>query len=272
MSDLQAAEFRPATPDDLPEDPRPIVLEARGISRHYQLADSKLEVLRGIDLVVREGEMVSVMGMSGVGKSTLLNIIGLLDTASSGTVIYHLEDGPVEASGLNEQRRAELRNNHIGFVFQFYHLLPDVSVIDNIILPAMIRRSSAHFRREKAEITDRARGLLDRVGLAGRETQSPGTLSGGERQRVAIARALMNQPRLLLCDEPTGNLDARTSDTMHKLFLDLNERYRTTFLFVTHDPSLARRAEVQKVMIDGRFEDITLEEAIDWRIREDAAE
>ena len=260
------------TPDALPVDTRPIVLEARGICRHYQLADKKLEVLRGIDLVVREGEMVSVMGMSGVGKSTLLNILGLLDTASSGTVHYHLENGPVEASGLNEQHRAKLRNEHIGFVFQFYHLLPDVSALENVLLPSMIRRSSARYRREKVELADRARDLLDRVGLSGREKQNPGTLSGGERQRVAIARALMNQPRLLLCDEPTGNLDARTSDTMHKLFLDLNERFRTTFLFVTHDPSLARRAEVQKVMIDGRFENITLEEAIDWRVREDAAE
>ena len=251
-----------AAPDALPADPRPIVLEAKGITRHYQLAESKLEVLRGIDLVVREGEMVSVMGMSGVGKSTLLNILGLLDTASSGTVHYHLEHGPIEASGLDEKRRAKLRNEHIGFVFQFYHLLPDVSVIENVLLPSMIRRSSAHFRREKKELTDRARGLLDRVGLGGREKQSPGTLSGGERQRVAIARALMNQPRLLLCDEPTGNLDARTSETMHALFLDLNEQFRTTFLFVTHDPGLARRAEVQKVMIDGKFENITLEEAL----------
>ena len=206
--------------------------------------------------------MVSVMGMSGVGKSTLLNILGLLDTASSGQVIYHLEQGPVEGSGLKEDERAALRNEQIGFVFQFYHLLPDVNVIDNVLLPSMIRRSGARFRREKKQLTERAADLLARVGLSGREKQMPGTLSGGERQRVAIARALMNQPRLLLCDEPTGNLDARTSETMHTLFTELNETYRTTFLFVTHDPSLAKRAEIQKVMIDGVFEDITLADAL----------
>ena len=252
----------PERPETLPDDPRPIVLEARGITRHYELADKRLEVLRGIDIVVREGEMVSVMGMSGVGKSTLLNILGLLDTASSGQVIYHLEKGPVEGSGLKEDERAALRNEQIGFVFQFYHLLPDVNVIDNVLLPSMIRRSGARFRREKKELSERAASLLERVGLSGREKQMPGTLSGGERQRVAIARALMNQPRLLLCDEPTGNLDARTSDTMHKLFTELNETYRTTFLFVTHDPSLAARAEVQKVMIDGKFEEIALSDAL----------
>ncbi len=239
----------------------PIVLEARGISRHYMLGDKKLEVLRGIDLVVREGEVVSVMGMSGVGKSTLLHILGLLDTASSGTVTYHLPTGPVEASGLSEERRAELRNDHIGFVFQFYHLLPDLNLIENVLLPAMIRRSAASYRRERKDLEQRAHALIDRVGLNGRESQMPNTLSGGERQRVAISRALMNEPRILLCDEPTGNLDARTSDQMHELFAELNDRYRTTFLFMTHDPSLAQQAEVQRVMIDGRFEEVSLPES-----------
>ena len=165
----------PERPESLPEDPRPIVLEARGITRHYELADKRLEVLRGIDIVVREGEMVSVMGMSGVGKSTLLNILGLLDTASSGQVIYHLEQGPVEGSGLKEDERAALRNEQIGFVFQFYHLLPDVNVLDNVLLPSMIRRSGARFRREKKQLTERAADLLARVGLSGREKQMPGT-------------------------------------------------------------------------------------------------
>jgi lipoprotein-releasing system ATP-binding protein len=239
----------------------PIVLEARGITRHFTLGSQKLEVLRGIDLVVREGEMVSVMGMSGVGKSTLLHIIGLLDSASSGSVVYHLPSGPVEASGLREERRAALRNEHSGFVFQFYHLLPDLTVLENVLLPSMIRRSAARYRRERRTLEERARGLLERVGLSDRERQMPNTLSGGERQRVAISRALMNEPRLLLCDEPTGNLDVRTSEQMHELFSELNERFRTTFLFVTHDPSLARRAEVQKRMIDGRFEEVPQTEA-----------
>jgi lipoprotein-releasing system ATP-binding protein len=245
-------------------DPReaPIVLEARGITRSFELGDRKLEVLRGIDLVVREGEIVSVMGMSGVGKSTLLHIMGLLDTPTTGTVVYHLPEGPVETSGLHENRRAALRNESIGFIFQFYHLLPDLSVAENVLLPAMIRRSAARFRRERKTLVERAHMLIARVGLADRRDQMPSTLSGGERQRVAIARALMNKPRLLLCDEPTGNLDARTSEQMHALFAELNERYRTTFLFVTHDVSLARRADVQKVMIDGKFEEVPLPEVM----------
>ncbi len=241
----------------------PLVLEARSICRDFELADRRIQVLRGIDLEVREGEMVSVMGMSGVGKSTLLNVLGLLDTATSGKVIYHLDRGAVEASNMNEDQRAQLRNNYIGFVFQFYHLLPDVTVLENVLLPAMICRSAAQYRRERRELTDRAAALLKRVGLEGREKQSPGTLSGGERQRVAIARALMNKPRLLLCDEPTGNLDARTSQSMHLLFTELNELYKTTFLFVTHDPSLAKRAPTQKVMVDGKFEKISLAQALD---------
>jgi len=238
---------------------RPIVLEARGITRHFSLGGHRLEVLRGIDLVVREGEMVSVMGTSGVGKSTLLHILGLLDTASSGSVIYHLPSGPVEASALREQQRAVLRNDHIGFIFQFYHLLPDLTVLENVMLPSMIRRSRARFRRERRDLEERARALLARVGLTGREKQMPTTLSGGERQRVAISRGLMNEPRLLLCDEPTGNLDVKTSEQIHELFTELNQRYRTTFLFVTHDASLARRADVRKSMIDGMFEEVTEE-------------
>jgi len=236
---------------------RALVLEARGITRHFSLGGHRLEVLRGIDLVVREGEMVSVMGTSGVGKSTLLHILGLLDTASSGSVIYHLPSGPVEASGLREEQRGALRNDHIGFVFQFYHLLPDLTVVENVLLPSMIRRSRARYRRERRVLEERARMLLSRVGLSGREGQRPNTLSGGERQRVAIARGLMNEPRLLLCDEPTGNLDVKTSEQIHELFTELNENYRTTFLFVTHDPALARRADVRKSMVDGRFEEVT---------------
>ena len=241
----------------------PIVLSAESVTRSYPLADRRrLDVLRGIDLEVREGEMVSVMGMSGVGKSTLLNILGLLDTATAGEVTYHLPGGPVRARELDEAERAEIRNEHLGFVFQFYHLLPDVSVLDNVLLPAMIRRSSARYRRERRTLTERARHLLGLVGLDDRRRQRPGTLSGGERQRVAIARALMNEPRILLCDEPTGNLDVRTSEAMHSLFDTLNREERITFLFVTHVPSLARRAGTRKVMVDGRFEAVSLEEAL----------
>lgn len=229
------------------------VIEATGLHRHFQQVGGKLEVLRGIDLKVEKGEMVAVLGLSGVGKSTLLNLLGLLDTPSEGEIFFHTDDGVIAAHRLTEKERASLRSRFIGFVFQFFHLLPDLNLLENVMLPAMVSHTSADFRRERARLQKRALDLIDHVGLAGREQQAPNTLSGGERQRVAIARGLMNDPALLLCDEPSGNLDSVTSEKIHQLFARLSESLGTTILTVTHDPTLASRAHRRLTMVDGRF-------------------
>ena len=231
----------------------PTVIEATGLHRHFSSQGVELKVLRGIDLHVEKGEMVAVLGLSGVGKSTLLNLLGLLDTPSAGKIFYHTEDRVIEASTLTENERAALRSRFIGFVFQFFHLLPDLDLLENVLLPAMVSRSSSDFRRERRQLEARARELIEHVGLTGREKQAPNTLSGGERQRVAIARGLMNDPALLLCDEPSGNLDSVTSEKIHRLFKTLSKTLGTTILTVTHDPYLAARADRRLTMVDGRF-------------------
>ncbi|HIA27257.1 MAG TPA: ABC transporter ATP-binding protein [Planctomycetes bacterium] len=232
---------------------KPTVIEATGLHRHFSSQGVELKVLRGIDLHVEKGEMVAVLGLSGVGKSTLLNLLGLLDTPSAGKIFYHTEDRVIEASTLTENERAALRSRFIGFVFQFFHLLPDLDLLENVLLPAMVSRSSSDFRRERRQLEARARELIEHVGLTGREKQAPNTLSGGERQRVAIARGLMNDPALLLCDEPSGNLDSVTSEKIHRLFKTLSKTLGTTILTVTHDPYLAARADRRLTMVDGRF-------------------
>lgn len=229
------------------------VIEATGLHRHFQQAGGKLEVLRGIDLSVEKGEMVAVLGLSGVGKSTLLNLLGLLDTPSSGEILFHTPDGVIAAHRLTENERASLRSQFIGFVFQFFHLLPDLNVLENVMLPAMVSHTNSDFRQQREALQKRALDLIAHVGLTGREEQAPNTLSGGERQRVAIARGLMNDPALLLCDEPSGNLDSVTSEKIHGLFATLSENLGTTILTVTHDPTLASRAHRRLTMVDGKF-------------------
>jgi len=239
---------------DAMNQPLPVVV-ARGLEKNFSLADGKpLEVLRGLDLDIHEAEMVAIVGLSGVGKSTLLHCLGLLDTPSEGTVIYRNGEDTWQTPGLSERQRCDLRNQFIGFVFQFFHLLNDLDVLENVMLPAIVGSTSSEWRRRKDQVESRATSLLKLVGLDGREHQAPGTLSGGERQRVAIARALINDPRLLLCDEPTGNLDSRTSSRIHSLLRDLHEELGTSILVVTHDPDLAARADRQLAMVDGRFE------------------
>ena len=231
------------------------VLSARGLCREFSLTEGRsLEVLRHLDLDIHEAEMVAIVGLSGVGKSTLLHCIGLLDTPSSGQLIYHKDGQTWRSPGLDEAQRCALRNQFIGFVFQFFHLLNDLDVLENVMLPAIVGTPKAEWKQRKHEVEARARSLLDTVGLSGREKQAPGTLSGGERQRVAIARALINNPRLLLCDEPTGNLDSNTSEKIHTLLRQFHEDFGTSILVVTHDPDLASRADRRLAMIDGRFE------------------
>ena len=231
-----------------------VVMRASGVCKTYPSPAGELEVLRGVDLEIGEGEIVAITGRSGVGKSTFLNILGLLDRPSKGELSFFDRGKQVDVSRLSKSARAGLRNRQLGFIFQFYHLLPDLSVLENVLLPSMISNGRLAYRRRRGELLEQARGLLSRVGVE-REKQRPNTLSGGERQRVAVARALMNQPRLVLCDEPTGNLDTGTSDQIHQLFVDLNRELKTSFLLVTHDPSLAGKAQRQLHMVDGRFVD-----------------
>lgn len=202
-----------------------------------------LEVLHGVTMSVTRGEIVSIVGASGAGKSTLLQIIGTLMTADGGTITI---DG-ISPKGLSDRELATFRNKHIGFVFQFHHLLEEFSAVENVMMPMLIagaRRADAHRR---------AMELLDIVGMSHRTEHRPSTLSGGEQQRVAIARALANNPSIVLADEPTGNLDSHTRDEIQSLFFELRERTGQTFLIVTHDDKLAEQSDRKIEMNDGRI-------------------
>jgi lipoprotein-releasing system ATP-binding protein len=207
-------------------------------------------VLKNVDLVVQAGEFVAIEGRSGSGKSTLLHILGALDTANEGTVEYDGED----ISKLSSTARSRLRNTQFGFVFQFYHLLPELNVTENTLLGPMIEHSWLAFRRQKAVLRERAVDVLKQLGMDHRLKHRPNQLSGGERQRVAIARALMNSPRVLFCDEPTGNLDAETGTQIMGVFEKLHREKAQTIVMVTHDRTLARQADRVLVLKNGRLE------------------
>jgi lipoprotein-releasing system ATP-binding protein len=204
-------------------------LSVSSLNKRYQVGSQTIHVLRDLDLAVEAGEMVAVVGASGVGKSTLLHLLGGLDRADSGNV--RIGDGDV--SGLPDAGLVAFRNRHVGFVFQFHHLLPEFSALENAEMPLRIARVPA------AEGRPRARRLLERVGLAERLDHRPGMLSGGEQQRVAVARALVMQPSLLLADEPTGDLDEDTADTLHALLRDMHAEFGLTSVIATHNPRLA---------------------------------
>ena len=208
-------------------------LEARGIVKRYAVSGNDLNVLRDLDLTVEAGEMVAIMGASGVGKSTLLHILGGLDRANQGDV-------SVAATNLTSLPDADVvafRNRHVGFVFQFHHLLPEFSAVENVEMPMRIARIPM------AEARPRAEELLERVGLAERTSHRPGMLSGGEQQRVAVARALIMRPALLLADEPTGDLDERTAESLHHLLRDMHRAYGLTSVIATHNPRLAEACD-----------------------------
>ncbi|HIO66585.1 MAG TPA: ABC transporter ATP-binding protein [Planctomycetes bacterium] len=217
-------------------------IEMEGIRRTYGEGDGLICALDGVDLTVEKGEFVAIVGSSGCGKSTLLQILGCLDRAESGS--YHLDGQDVHS--LTGAEMARVRNETIGFVFQSFHLLGDRDALENVTLPLQYRRSKL------PETTPRQ--VLDRVGLLDRISHKPSELSGGERQRVAIARALVKEPRLLLCDEPTGNLDSASGEQLLGLLADLREELNTTLVLVTHDPEVASRADRVLSMKDGRWQ------------------
>lgn len=200
-----------------------------------------LEVLRGVSLEVSQGEVVAITGASGAGKTTLLQILGTLSRPDSG----RLTIAGTDVSALSDKAMSRFRNRHIGFVFQFHHLLPEFTALENVAIPAYI----AGTERRKAD--ERARELLAMMGLAGRMTHKPAELSGGEQQRVSIARALINEPSVLLADEPSGNLDSRNREEIHRLFFDLRDNLGQTVVIVTHDDGLAATADRKIVMSDG---------------------
>lgn len=214
------------------------------LKKSFQHEGRTLEVLKGIDLNVHESQILAIVGPSGAGKSTLLHCIGTLDLPTSGKIRLAGE----ELTRLSGARLAAVRNRTIGFVFQFHHLLPEFTALENVMIPGMIQG------RPRRELEKRAENLLEEVGLSHRVTHRPGELSGGEQQRVAVARALALDPKLLLADEPTGNLDTATSDAMHDLFFQINKEHGTTIIVVTHNPAFAERMPRVVRLLDGRVE------------------
>ena len=207
--------------------------------------ETPLEVLKGVDLVINEGENLAIVGPSGAGKSTLLHILGGLDKPSEGSVKFDGED----IYKLNDKKRANLRNERIGFIFQFYHLLPEFTALENVCMPLLIQKDAPNIK----EYEEKGLELLAQVGLKARASHKPNQLSGGEQQRVAIARALINRPRIVFCDEPTGNLDSVNSDAIMDLLKRLNEDNKQTFVLVTHDEALARHMKRTLSLRDGKL-------------------
>ncbi len=223
-----------------------MLIEANNISKIYKEADYALQVVKGVDLKIDVGEVVSIVGPSGAGKSTLLHILGGLDVPSQGNVLFEGQD----VYGLSDQQRSQLRNSHMGFVFQAYHLLPELTALENVILPAMVKNNS----RKTSAIELEGVKLLGQMGLSQRVSHRPSQLSGGEQQRVAIARSLMNKPKIVFCDEPTGNLDSQSGDMVIDLLLNLNKTNGQTVVVVTHDQAIAKRTQRIIHIKDGLLE------------------
>lgn len=213
------------------------MIELKGITKSF----GSLQVLKGIDLAIGKGEVVSIVGPSGAGKTTLLQIMGTLDKADAGTLVI---DG-VDVSRLNERKLSAFRNRHIGFVFQFHQLLPEFTALENVMIPALIAGVAPK------EADKRAKEMLDLMGLADRAGHKPNELSGGEKQRVAVARALINRPSVVFADEPSGSLDTKNKEELHRLFFELRDKLKQTFVIVTHDEGLATLTDRTIHMVDG---------------------
>lgn len=211
------------------------------IGKHITKKYGQLDVLKGVDLHIRESEVVSIVGSSGAGKTTLLTILGTLDKATSGEILFN----NINITSLSEKKLAAFRNQHIGFVFQFHHLLPEFTALENVCIPAFINKTS------KKEAEQKALGLLDLLGLKHRAQHKPSELSGGEQQRVAVARALINNPKVIFADEPSGNLDSENARNLHELFFRLRDELKQTIVVVTHNEALANTADRKLVMKDG---------------------
>ena len=216
------------------------MIEIKNLTKKF----GNLEVLKGVSLTVNKGEVISIIGPSGAGKTTLLQLIGTLDKPTGGTILFNGED----VCRMNSKRVAAFRNKHIGFVFQFHQLLPEFTALENVTIPALIAG------RKRKEAEEEAMELLRTMGLEERADHKPSELSGGENQRVAVARALINHPDVILADEPSGSLDSRNKEELHKLFFNLRDQFGQTFIIVTHDESLASYTDRTIKMVDGIIE------------------
>jgi lipoprotein-releasing system ATP-binding protein len=228
-------------------------LSAVGLSRTYWKGKNAVPVLQGVDLEVERGEILAVMGASGSGKSTLLHILGLLDAPDAGEVVldgHRIDDG-------SDAERDRLRNSTFGFIFQFYHMLPELTALENVLMPQLIGHGLLSYLSNRRGLREEGEQLMARVGLGHRQSHLPGELSGGEMQRAAIARALAGQPKVLLADEPTGNLDAANGQGVLELLRDLNAERGLTMILVTHDSQIAQQADRVVRLADGRIEEWT---------------
>jgi len=223
------------------------MIEAHDIHKTYTTGTKKLQVLKEISLEVKRGEFISILGPSGAGKSTLLHILGGLDRPTKGKVVFE----EIDLYKVGDRQRADIRNKRIGFVFQFYHLLSEFSAVENVLMPSLIGGRSMGLKHEARQ---RAMELLEAVGLKSRMAHKPNELSGGEQQRVAIARALVNNPDVLFCDEPTGNLDSEMGEQITQLLSGLNKERQLTVVMVTHEEKIARLAGRVLYIRDGRFQ------------------
>ena len=214
----------------------------KGIKIHKSI--NEINILNGIDISINEGEIISVVGKSGAGKTTLLQILGTLEKPTSGKVLFNNKD----VFELNENKLAEFRNQNIGFVFQSHHLLPEFTALENVCIPAYIAKSS------KKSANEKAKHLIDLMGLSDRLSHKPSELSGGEQQRISVARALMNNPQVVLADEPSGNLDSKTAESLHELFFKLRDVNQQTFIIVTHNNKLADLADKKITINDGKID------------------